>query len=280
MNPGMKMMLVSRTRENGRRGGENRMEQGGRSEMRGNNGGWNRYEGGRSDMGGNESMNYGEEMRRGGSRGEQRYEGGIESRMKSEGMEGPMEEMRRGRKRYRDGRFAPQSRYYPPPIYDEDDGMEEMARGYDLEPMNNYPEQRRRGAMENRIGFRMGDDPHTGETLTFPMQHKMHKGKGERLDKETAEEWVENMKNEDGTKGPHWTMEQTEQVRRQKGLDHDPVEFWVAMNAAYSDLCKVAKKYNVNTVDYYVDYVKAFWFNDQDAEPNKLTAYYEGVVKK
>ena len=134
--------------------------------------------------------------------------------------------------------------------------------------------------MENRIGFRMGDDPHTGETLTFPMQHKMHKEKGERLDKETAEEWVENMKNEDGTKGPHWTMEQTEQVRRQKGLDHDPLEFWVAMNAAYSDLCKVAKKHNVNTVDYYVDYVKAFWFNDQDAEPHKLSAYYESVVKK
>jgi hypothetical protein len=187
----------------------------------------------------------------------------------------PMEEMRR--KRRRDGTFAPQSKYYPPEY-----GGEDMARGmdYDREPMNNYPEQRRKGVMENRIGFRMGDDPHTGETLTFPMQHKMHKAKGERLDKETAEEWVENMKNEDGTKGPHWTMEQTEQVRRQKGLDCDPVEFWVAMNAAYSDLCKVAKKHNVNTVDYYVDYVKAFWFNDQDAEPNKLMAYYEGVVKK
>lgn len=134
--------------------------------------------------------------------------------------------------------------------------------------------------MENRIGFRMGDDPNTGGTLTFPQHHMMHKEKGGQLDRESAESWVENMKNEDGTKGPHWTMEQTEQVRRQKNLDCDPVEFWVAMNAAYSDLCKVAKKYNVNTVDYYVDYVKAFWFNDQDAEPHKLAAYYEGVVKK
>ena len=154
------------------------------------------------------------------------------------------------------------------------------AMGYDHPPMNNYPEQRRRGAMENRIGFRMGDDPHTGETLTFPSHPVMHKEKGGRLTKETAEAWVEHMENEDGTRGPHWKMEQTEQVRRQKGLDCDPLEFWVAMNAAYSDLCKVAKKYNVNTVDYYVDYVKAFWFNDQDAEPHKLSAYYEGVVKK
>ena len=189
--------------------------------------------------------------------------------------DGGMEEMRR--RRHKDGTFAPQNRYYPLE-YDGDDMTHAM--GYDHPPMNNYPEQRRRGAMENRIGFRMGDDPHTGETLTFPMQHKMHKAKGERLDKETAEEWVENMKNEDGTTGAHWTMEQTEQVRRQKNLDCDPVEFWAAMNAAYSDLVKIAKKYNVNNMDYYVDYVKTFWFGDHDAVPHKLAAYYESVVQK
>lgn len=255
MNPGMKMYIATRGREGD--GEHRRMDYGGRNdrfdmryERTGRDGEMRRGEIGY------ERMNYG---------GDMRHDGG-------------MEEMRR--RRHKDGTFAPQNRRYPPPIYDEDDGMEEMARGYDLAPMNNYPEQRRRGAMENRIGFRMGDDPHTGETLTFPGQHMMHKGKGGQLDKETAESWVENMKNEDGTKGPHWTMEQTEQVRRQKNLSCDPVEFWVAMNAAYSDLCKVAKKHNVNTVDYYVDYVKAFWFNDQDAEPNKLMAYYEGVVKK
>ena len=240
MNPGLKMMLATRDRE-----GE-RKEHGDRFDMR--------YE--RTGRDG--------ETRR----GEIGYE-----RMNHDG--DGMEEMRR--RRHKDGTFAPKSRYYPPE-YDGDDMTHSM--GYDHPPMNNYPEQRRRGAMENRIGFRMGDDPHTGETLTFPQHHMMHKEKGGQLDRESAESWVENMKNEDGTKGPHWTMEQTEQVRRQKNLDCDPVEFWVAMNAAYSDLCKVAKKYNVNTVDYYVDYVKAFWFNDQDAEPHKLSAYYEGVVKK
>lgn len=208
-----------------------------------------------------------------GDRFDMRYE-----RMNHDG--DGMEEMRRRYKRYRDGRFAPQSRHYPPPIYDEGDDVEEMARGYDLEPMNNYPEQRRRGAMENRIGFRMGDDPHTGETLTFPSHSVMHKEKGGRLTKETAEAWVEHMENEDGTRGPHWKMEQTDQVRRQKGLDCDPLEFWVAMNAAYSDLSKLAKKYSVNNMDYYVDYVMSYWFKDKDAVPNKLAAYYESVVKK
>ena len=252
MNPGMKMYIASRGREGDRE--HRRMDYGGmndrfdmRYERTGRDGEMRRGEIGY------ERMNYG---------GDMRHDGG-------------MEEMRR--RRHRDGTFAPQNRHYPSE-YDGADMTQVM--GYDHPPMDNYPEQRRRGAMENRIGFRMGDDPQAGETLTFPGHHMMHKGKGGQLDKETAESWVENMKNEDGTKGPHWTMEQTEQVRRQKNLSCDPVEFWVAMNAAYSDLCKVAKKHNVNTVDYYVDYVKAFWFNDEDAVPHKLMAYYENIVKK
>ena len=146
--------------------------------------------------------------------------------------------------------------------------------------MNNYPEQRRSGGPMSRIGFDMGGETHTGETLTFPSHPVMHKEKGGRLTKETAEAWVEHMENEDGTRGPHWKMEQTEQIRRQKGLDCDPLEFWVAMNAAYSDLSKLAKKYSVNNMDYYVDYVLSYWFKDKDAVPNKLAAYYESVVKK
>lgn len=286
MRKGMKMMLAN---QNQRSGGENdrrsgRMDYGG-EQMRNGDRFEMRYERGGQDGElrrgeiGYERMNYGGDMRG----REMRYDGDMryDSDMRYGEMEPMSEEMRRGRRRYRDGRFAPENRHYPPPIYDGGDGdMEEMARGYNLDPMNNYPEQRRRGAMESRIGFRMGDDPQTGETLAFPQHHMTHKGKGGRLDKEAAESWVENLENEDGTKGAHWTMEQTEQVRRQKNVDCDPLEFWVAMNATYSDLVKIAKKHNVNTMDYYVDYVKTFWFGDHDAVPHKLAAYYEAVVQK
>lgn len=240
MNPGLKMMLATRDRE------VERKDRGDRFDMR--------YE----------STGRDGETRRGEIGYERRNHDGD-----------GMEEMRR--RRHKDGTFAPKSRYYPPE-YDGDDMTNAM--GYDHPPMNNYPEQPRKGAMENRIGFRMGDDAHTGETLTFPGHHMMHKEKGGQLDRETAESWVENMKNEDGTTGAHWTMDQTEQVRRQKNLDCDPVEFWTAMNAAYSDLVKIAKKYNVNNMDYYVDYVKTFWFGDHDAVPHKLAAYYESIVQK
>lgn len=99
------------------------------------------------------------------------------------------------------------------------------------------------------------------------------------LTRETAMEWTQKMKNADGTTGPHWTMNQTQQVMTQHGLDCDPVEFWVALNATYSDFCKALKKYGISTIDAYVDFAKAFWMDDKDAEPNKLARYYEYIVK-
>ena len=97
--------------------------------------------------------------------------------------------------------------------------------------------------------------------------------------REIAEEWVARMENEDGTKGPHWSLEQTKQVQAQRGIDCDPLEFWVAMNAEYSDRCAVNKKHNVNTIDFYADSAIAFWLKDRDAVQDKLAAYYEYVVR-
>ena len=187
---------------------------------------------------------------------------GITDRRKVMMEHHPYEDMRfrdrRGREHYDDGRYAPMSRYYPPEYRDSDHKMD----AHHMEPERHM----------NPIGF--DHEKEAQGTIAFP-EHQTH-----GMTRETAEHWVHNMKNEDGTKGPHWTMEQTEQVRRQKNLDCDPVEFWVAMNAAHSDLSKVAKKYNTNSVDFYVDYVKAFWFNDQDAVAHKLAAYYDAVVNK
>jgi len=37
--------------------------------------------------------------------------------------------------------------------------------------------------------------------------------------RELAEEWTHNMRNADGTSGPHWTMERTEEIRRKTTHD-------------------------------------------------------------
>ena len=97
------------------------------------------------------------------------------------------------------------------------------------------------------------------------------------LTKEQAMCWVASMENADGTHGGHWTMEQTEQVRKQKSLTCDPVTFYAAMNMMYSDYCKVAEKFNAAGPEFFACMAKAF-LEDKDAMPNKLSRYYHGIA--
>lgn len=97
------------------------------------------------------------------------------------------------------------------------------------------------------------------------------------MTRELAEEWVSNMENADGTRGGHWSMEQSEQIRKQHGFDCDPIKFWVTINMMYSDYCAAAKKNGCNTVDFYADMAHAF-LDDKDAQPNKLARYRQYVA--
>ena len=96
---------------------------------------------------------------------------------------------------------------------------------------------------------------------------------------DVAEEWASKLQNEDGSSGPHWTMEQAKRIMAQRNISLDPTEFWIAINLIYSDFSPVAKKHGVGSnLDFYVDMAKAF-LNDKDAGPNKIARYYECVVK-
>lgn len=101
---------------------------------------------------------------------------------------------------------------------------------------------------------------------------------GGEFTKEEAKEWTKRMHNEDGTTGPHWSMEQAKQVMTQRDIKHDEVAFWAILNSIYSDYCAVFKKHGVNTMDMYIDMTKA-WLDDKDAVKDKAGAYYECVVK-
>lgn len=98
------------------------------------------------------------------------------------------------------------------------------------------------------------------------------------LTPEMAQRWTKHMKNADGSTGEHWNMEQTEQLAKQRGISVDPVEFYVIVNAMYSDYCEVAKKHNIHNADFYADLAKA-WLKDTDAVPDKAAMYYEYIVK-
>lgn len=103
--------------------------------------------------------------------------------------------------------------------------------------------------------------------------HPAHK-----LTEQDAETWMGGLENADGTSGAHWTRTQTDQVLAKYGLKYDELLFWVVMNSIYSDDVNVAKRHNVNTLDYYVDRAKA-WLDDEDANPDKALLYYQTIVK-
>ena len=54
----------------------------------------------------------------------------------------------------------------------------------------------------------------------------------EKLDRETAVEWVHGMENADGTTGPHWTMTETRALLEHRGGGVDPLAFWAAIFSA------------------------------------------------
>lgn len=99
------------------------------------------------------------------------------------------------------------------------------------------------------------------------------------LTKAEAVAWVGEMENADGTRGGHWSMEQTEQVRKKLSIDCEPVEFYATMNMMYSDYGRVADKFSAGTPDFYACMAKAF-LDDKDAQPGKLARYYRYVAGK
>lgn len=93
-------------------------------------------------------------------------------------------------------------------------------------------------------------------------------------EKHDLTEYVAKLVNVDGTTGPHWTMEQTEPLRKAHTPHADPEEFWAAMNMFYSDYYMVAKQYNADKPEFYVAMTKAF-MDDPDGMPHKIRRYYE-----
>ena len=167
------------------------------------------------------------------------------------------------------------------PRNDMDEDDEEMRGDYWPMPPYTIPPYGG-GDNVNEIGFERVMNAHyeSGDEMKQRHGEKEHgyaMGANE-FNHETAKEWTSSMHNEDGTKGPHWTMEQVKQVMSQRGIKHDPAVFWAILNSMYSDYCAVFKKHGVNNMDFYVDMASA-WINDRDAVKDKAGAYFEYVVK-
>lgn len=102
---------------------------------------------------------------------------------------------------------------------------------------------------------------------------------GPHFDEEHARYAVEGMENEDGTKGPHWAVEETTSVANQMGINlksekHNKWDWYVAMNMIYSDYYKavVAMTGSANT-KHFAELAKA-WLCDKDIDEGKMWHYY------
>jgi len=170
---------------------------------------------------------------------------------------------RTGREHYDNGRFAP--------MRSEMEGRESgrmVRNGFpDNGPSMHYGGDGQDGGHGHPMGFTYRGGGEEGGEGVLPFSQM------------TAEKWARQMDKEDGTKGPHWSIEQVKQVMAQKNLSLDPWEFYAALNAMYSDFSKALKKHGVgDKLDLYVDLAKAF-IEDPDAMPDKLARYWRYVVR-
>lgn len=118
--------------------------------------------------------------------------------------------------------------------------------------------------------------------------HKMFRTKayeqeyGPHFNEEQARKAVNKMENEDGTRGPHWSIEETTSLANQFGISlnnrFNRYDWFVALNMIYSDYYKVLVNItNSNTPKHYVEFAKA-WLNDKDIDEGKMWYYYIYVM--
>lgn len=150
------------------------------------------------------------------------------------------------------------------PRYDGDYNRDGMRRVMGFAG-SSYVDHPRMDEMTHRSGEKM---PGHASTKSMPV-----------LTREMAEYWMENLQNEDGTKGPHWSLEDIKAIIKQRSLQVDPIRLWVAMNAEYSDSVMTNRKYGVDKQEYYLESAIAKWLNDKDAVDDKEAAYFMHVVK-
>lgn len=217
---------------------------------------------------------------------------------------------RRGREHYDNGRYAPaRSEYLPPyyggrgfvpPIYEKTadprrDWNDDEREDWRTQPRDGYEftwdgsGKFRREYEDGRrmVGFG-GPEMHVqGPERMNEMEHRrsqVDRGYSSSevvppMTLERARRWTEKMQNEDGSRGPHWSMEQAAQVMQQRGYKYEPSAWYAILNAMYSDFYGVAQKYGMaGNVEFFADLANA-WLDDKDAVKEKAAAYYAYVVK-
>lgn len=117
-------------------------------------------------------------------------------------------------------------------------------------------------------------NPKTYEDLETHLYTKIY---GKHFSDWLDQKAVDNMINEDGTTGAHWTLEQTNAAAKSNGIQFDgfnEYDWNYAMNMMYSDFYGAVP----NETSTYVKMAKKF-LQDKDAKPGKALCYYLAIKK-
>ena len=123
------------------------------------------------------------------------------------------------------------------------------------------------------------------ESLGDELCNEMYEAiNGPHFDEVHAYQATAGMINEDGSHGPHWTVEETTSVANQMGIDFksgkcNKWDWYVAMNMVYSDFYKAIYNITGNTnAKYFAELTKA-WLNDKDIADGKMWHYYTEIMR-
>lgn len=106
---------------------------------------------------------------------------------------------------------------------------------------------------------------------------------GPHFTEEVAMKAVKKMENEDGTRGPRWSVEEAERIAAQygvnlKGEKFNKYDWFVALNMVRSDFYRaVINMTGSDNVKHFVELTKA-WLNDKDIESGKMWFYFKFVM--
>ena len=105
---------------------------------------------------------------------------------------------------------------------------------------------------------------------------------GPHFNEEHARKAINKMENEDGTRGQHWSLEETTALANQYGIRLDEkinkYDWYVALNMVYSDYYRVVVSMTgSNNTKYFVELAKA-WMHDKDIDEGKMWFYYIYVM--
>ena len=106
---------------------------------------------------------------------------------------------------------------------------------------------------------------------------------GPHFNEELAEKAVSKMENEDGTKGPRWSVDEAERVAQQysvnlKSEKFNKYDWFVALNMIRSDFYRaVVSMTGSDNIKHFVELTKA-WLNDKDIEEGKTWFYFRYVM--